>query len=244
MKKITKRQDINKEILERLINEGFTRHEMAEILNTTYSTIRSRIRIFNITGKSNHLKYSLNYMKDRRYGRLTVVDISGKTHVNKHGNTEKFYMCYCDCGNKKDISLNSLLRGYTKSCGCLRKELGKKFRGSHNNWKGCGDISGETFNKIKGCAKTRDIPFDLTIEYIWKLFLNQKKKCALTGLELKFRTSSYKYDGTASLDRIDSLKGYIEGNVQWVHKDINKMKQNLSDVDFIQYCKLVANHNP
>lgn len=41
---------------------------------------------------------------------------------------------------------------------------------------------------------------------------------------------------TASLDRIDSSKGYIEGNVQWLHKDINRLKINYSDEDLIQIC--------
>jgi hypothetical protein len=45
---------------------------------------------------------------------------------------------------------------------------------------------------------------------------------------------------TASLDRIDSSKGYIEGNLQWVHKDVNIMKMDLSQVEFIDYCVKVA----
>lgn len=34
----------------------------------------------------------------------------------------------------------------------------------------------------------------------------------------------------------------IEGNVQWVHKTINIMKQSLSDEEFIQYCRTVAKY--
>lgn len=48
---------------------------------------------------------------------------------------------------------------------------------------------------------------------------------------------------TASLDRIDSSKGYIEGNVQWVHKRINKMKLDDSDTEFIEWCRLIADFN-
>ena len=46
---------------------------------------------------------------------------------------------------------------------------------------------------------------------------------------------------TASLDRIDSSKGYVEGNVQWVHKMINMSKQQYSQEEFIDMCKAVAN---
>lgn len=48
---------------------------------------------------------------------------------------------------------------------------------------------------------------------------------------------------TASIDRIDNSKGYVEGNVQWVHKEINKMKFTKSDIDFVHFCTLVADHN-
>jgi len=47
---------------------------------------------------------------------------------------------------------------------------------------------------------------------------------------------------TASVDRIDSNKGYIKGNVQFVHKDINLMKNVLNIEYFIEMCKKIAKH--
>ena len=49
-------------------------------------------------------------------------------------------------------------------------------------------------------------------------------------------------DRTASIDRIDSSAGYVAGNIQFVHKHINKMKNNLDEQCFIEMCKLVAFH--
>lgn len=43
----------------------------------------------------------------------------------------------------------------------------------------------------------------------------------------------------ASLDRIDSLKGYAEGNVQWVHKTVDQMKWNLSQEELVKWCRLI-----
>ena len=40
------------------------------------------------------------------------------------------------------------------------------------------------------------------------------------------------YKGTASLDRIDSTKGYVRGNIQWVHKDINWFKRDYPKISF------------
>jgi len=42
---------------------------------------------------------------------------------------------------------------------------------------------------------------------------------------------------TASLDRIDSTKGYTLDNIQWVHKTLNRLKMNLDNQEFIEWCK-------
>lgn len=47
---------------------------------------------------------------------------------------------------------------------------------------------------------------------------------------------------TASLDRINSNLGYEPNNVQWVHKDINKMKLDYNQQYFINMCTYVVNH--
>jgi len=37
-------------------------------------------------------------------------------------------------------------------------------------------------------------------------------------------------------------KGYIIGNVQWVHRDINRMKWGMTEDVFIRWCKRVASN--
>lgn len=107
--------------------------------------------------------------------------------------------------------------------------------GSNNsNWKGCENISGSYFASIRCGAKYRNLPFLITIKQIWDIYKEQNGKCNLTGLPIYFS------DKTASLDRIDSSKGYIKENVQWVHQDINYMKQDFTEEKFITYCKLIA----
>ena len=49
-----------------------------------------------------------------------------------------------------------------------------------------------------------------------------------------------KNEQTASLDRIDNSKGYIVGNVQWVHKQVNFMKGTMEQKEFIKFCKLIS----
>lgn len=125
-----------------------------------------------------------------------------------------------------------------------QKEIRKK-----HNWKGYEEIAGTNWTYYKKGALSRGFDFDITIEYAWNLFLKQDRKCALSGQEIGFNTktgalSKYGYQkNTASLDRIDSKKGYIIGNVQWLHKDINKLKSNLDEKKFIKLCTLVSNMN-
>jgi hypothetical protein len=109
-----------------------------------------------------------------------------------------------------------------------------------------GEIHQSYLYLLKNRANRKKIDFDLDGDYLWKLFLQQNKKCALSGLVLVFPKAwgiKSKTQITASLDRINSSIGYIRGNVQWVHKTINTMKMNLSDKQFIYFCKKVAKYS-
>lgn len=177
----------------------------------------------------------------QKFGMLTVIKYAGKPGL-KHR-----WICQCECGSQKDIQENHLKTGNTKSCGCLHKRKGK----DSPFFKGFGEIPLDVFSVIKRGAKgggksnRKEKEFTVTIEYLWQLFLDQNRRCALTGLEIGFDgtvkenklTNTSKR--TASLDRVDSSKGYIEGNVQWVHKDINIMKNDLDNSTFLRYCSLV-----
>jgi len=67
-------------------------------------------------------------MKGQKFNRLTVVKFSHVQNGNAH------WVCSCECGNKTTVSRSSLKRETIKSCGCLRKEIGrKKFLKNPNN---------------------------------------------------------------------------------------------------------------
>lgn len=63
----------------------------------------------------------------------------------------------------------------------------------------------------------------------------------LTGWPIAFRPVGVKSGQTsASLDRIDSHQGYVLGNLQWVHKDIQRMKSDFSQERFLEVCSAVS----
>ncbi len=78
--------------------------------------------------------------------------------------------------------------------------------------------------------------FDIELSDLEELMIIQDKRCALTGAE-------FSNEVPPSLDRIDSSKGYIKGNIQLIQIKINIMKSNLSQDDFIYLCQEVANQN-
>jgi hypothetical protein len=80
------------------------------------------------------------------------------------------------------------------------------------------------------------LPIDITIQKTWELFKQQGGCCALSGLPLDIR------DGSASLDRIDNTRGYGSGNIQWIHKTLNHMKNDFPQPRFLELCRLVAKH--
>lgn len=170
------------------------------------------------------------------YNSLTVIDRLENDKYNK-----PMWKCRCNCGNESKVSSSNLKFGGTKNCKkCVIRPSGS----SNLLWTSIGKMSGYFYASIKDKAKRRNLEFSLSKEELYSYFEIQEEKCALTGVKLTFNIRKNKdYSGTASVDRIDSSKGYVKGNVQWVCKDINFAKQSLSQKDFIKMCELVANYN-
>ena len=97
--------------------------------------------------------------------------------------------------------------------------------------------------RVKNYKKRgRNLRCNITINDLVRLYHKHSGLCAISGI--KMTHVSYgtrgKYPFNISLDRIDSSKGYIEGNVQLVCCLVNHMKWD-SDMDvFIDMCKRIA----
>ena len=101
------------------------------------------------------------------------------------------------------------------------------------NKTGYSGLSGTHFTAMKAGAKRRNIAFDVEPEYLYKLYQSQQERCAITGVPISLIDVVYKNNPdwrviTASLDRIDSSKSYQPGNVWWVHKRVNRLKNDFS----------------
>ena len=204
-----------KEIIINLYSKG---HQVSEIIELCDFSV-SKQTIYNVLNEKKiplFRKTTKNYdnLIDKTFGHLKLIKIA---QTEKSGKYHRWRaICNCDCGEKNvDIAIHSL--GKTNSCGCDKTGYLKITGKNNSRFTGHEDISGRYWGRIKESAKTRNFEFNITIDYAWDLFLNQNKECALSGLPIKFSFTRNKNDESASLDRIDSKLGYVEGNVQWVH---------------------------
>lgn len=180
---------------------------------------------------------------NQRFGKLTVINKDPeKKPCGKYQVTR--WICKCDCGKTVSMIQSNLKR--QKSCGCSRSAWIKNRHGKTGcNWQGYEEISGAYFQSLKRGAKKRNLLFTIGIEEIWNLFLQQNRKCALTGIEISFhfRYKEKSKQQTASLDRINSSQGYTIDNIQWIHKELNLMKLDMSNSEFIEWCHKVKKYN-
>jgi transposase len=229
-------KNISKEALEKLYyDENMTILDIAKFFQVSLNTVANKLKRLNIKRRSPI--FTLDDLIGKTFDKLTVIGLSDKS--TKNGT--RLWECKCECGTIKEIPTHKIKSGEVKSCG----KCGRKKR-DPNDYP-YGEITIGFWNNIKRNALCRNLEFDITIEFIWELFLKQDRKCALTDIEIRMPSIIYSdrvatYDA-ASLDRIDSSKGYIKENVQWVHKYINYMKQDLSEEEFIFFCKKVAEKN-
>lgn len=160
-------------------------------------------------------------MIGEKFNRLTVlsfIDIR-----NRH----EYYLCRCDCGKERQIQKNSIVKGYTKSCGCYNKEVVSKT------------------HKIHGHRNTR-------IYHIWE---NMKQRCLNSnsphymkyggrGIGVCFEWLTFKnflewaegngYSKGLTLDREDNDLDYCPYNCRWItnmRQQGNKRNTRFVNVD-------------
>lgn len=214
-------------LIEEHINQKKTLREIAREKGCTVSCVMKYMKKYELLANE-----KIDDLTGQKFNMLTVLELS---HTK---NGTAYWKTKCDCGNIKIVRRGSLVRLNQVSCGCYNK---------NKEWKGCGDLSKSYLTRAENGARQRNLEFDITIEYAWKIYEQQKGICALSGIELIMdrqfgHNRGPKKKQTASLDRIDSTQGYVTGNIQWVHFLLNRMKSNLQENEFIDWCKKVADH--
>ena len=196
-----------------------------------------------------------------KFGNYTIVN-----DVIATDGKRTYWLVECICGRQNFVRTDILKSNQATKCRyCSNKEkfqknvdLGKMAtKGYSPKHFGEGDLCLSLYQTYITGAEKRGLEFDkenVTVKYLWELLVNQNFKCALSGVEIYLRgedktipltdNGNPRYElFNASLDRVDSSKGYIIGNVQWVHRQINIMKNAYSEDSFIEMCKKVVQAN-
>lgn len=197
----------------------------------------------------------------QKFGNYTVVTDEIATDGKK-----TYWLVECICGKQNFVRSDILKANQATKCrNCSNKEkfqknvdLGKMHsKGYSPAHQGEGDLCKSLYYTYTYRAKKRNIVFDqenVTIKYLWELLQKQNFTCPLSGIHIYLRgedktipltdNGNPRYElFNASLDRIDSSKGYIVGNVQWVHRKVNMMKNNLSEKEFLEFCEHIVQAN-
>lgn len=165
-----------------------------------------------------------------RFQRWTVL--GPDTAKGQRQGMALYWLCRCDCGAEHNVRAESLRNGSSRACSpCARSR--HETPGPLGSW---------YWSSVLTKAASRGLAVEVGPAYLVELFDQQGGRCALTGVALTLTRGFTRKKGaqTASLDRIDSALGYLPGNVQWVHKDVNRMKNVYGEDYFVEVCRAVA----
>lgn len=153
-----------------------------------------------------------NDLTNCKFGKLTVLKLDHKEQrYSKNGQKKGqiyFWLCQCDCGNKKIVEQRNLKTGHTTSCGCNYYTQGGK----------CHTKLYKILDGMKGrCQYPKNNRYKyygargIKIYEKWLDFKNFEKWAYENG-----------YKDGLSIDRIDVNGNYEPNNCRWVEKNINQ----------------------
>ncbi len=170
----------------------------------------------------------------QKFGKLTALQWH---RVDDHTVEKNIrWICVCECGDKHEVTAQNLKSGRTSAC----RKCGIKARAKKQIRNIKGPIPTTYWNRCIEGAAVRNLPFLISPDEAHEKYLEQKGRCAISGVLIGFRDRGTSHKHTASLDRIDSRLAYTKDNIQWVHVTINLMKNRIPETDFLSWCRLVC----
>jgi hypothetical protein len=195
---------------------------IAKHLNRSKASIKGLLKRLEV---KIHKRKNYEVEIGKHYDNIKVIKY---LYVNPNGN--KVWECLCDCGRILKKKTYEIMKNGRKKCKC---DLAKY----------PGSVSGKIFGSIRRRAKKKGIEFTITLEFIEELLKKQNYLCNLSDDPIYIDTrkiNGVRQKTNASLDRIDSSRGYTPDNVQWLKIKVNLMKWGFTQDDYIETCLKVA----
>lgn len=106
-----------------------------------------------------------------------------------------------------------------------------------NNWLEAENYPEEfLLKRAEEAAKARGLDFNLSLEDV-----TIPECCPLLNINMFFDRENPRHSGTPSLDRLDSTKGYVKGNVWIISLKANIMKNNASKEELLVFAQNIQN---
>ena len=141
------------------------------------------------------------------------------------------WVCECDCGSFSRPRGAALRTGVTLSCGCIV--------GGNNSLPEGEAAFNNLFNQYLFSARKRNLSFELSKDQLRSL---TKEDCYYCGREPSNVFTHARCNGVYiynGVDRLDSDKGYVNGNVVSCCKECNFAKQTSSVQEFLAMVKRI-----
>ena len=173
--------------------------------------------------------FDFNCLIGRTFGKLTVLNYSHrtpkicfdkKTGKKRIRGYRYFCECVCECGKHKIVNCDNLVRGKSKSCGCVSIEKNKNRFKTHGF-----------------CSKNKRI-HQIYKDMIYRCYCKQcrayrwygAKGIKVCDLWLNDENAffdfckNYGYNESMTIDRIDSDKDYCPENCRFVDSGFNALR--------------------
>jgi hypothetical protein len=155
----------------------------------------------------------------QQFGDLLVLRLKQRAPIK--------WECQCVCGNIVCVITADLRKLHTRSCGCLQRKAVILSNTTHGQTH---TLPFKLWLRAKRRAKDSNAEFSITpfdVKDVWPT----DNKCPILGITLECNPSgkSGPQRQSPSLDRIDSTKGYVKGNIAVISYHANLLKSNESN---------------
>jgi 5-methylcytosine-specific restriction endonuclease McrA len=193
-------------------------------MNTLTKERAAAMSLLSRKTQNRKLQINRNDLLNRRFGRWTVIE---QPFLQKTARM----ICRCDCGKTANKFRWDLLRGYSKSCGCLRKEVLSLPPDQR--------AISRLIKRYRYNARNVGLEFNLTRDQVLKITSSNCAYCGSYPITHRNETGSYRWNG---MDRIDRRKGYNADNVQPCCWPCNFAKGKSTQDEFLSLIKRIYEH--
>lgn len=169
---------------------------------------------------------------------IIVLKLKKEVNRQRKKNPNANFYCSLSCSGKQNASHLAGRYPFVAGSPQHAKAL-EAAKQKNTKYTGVLKFVAETLKRVR----RRDPSHNLTVEYLLDLWDGQHERCAISNIPIQI--DAIDYVQMASLDRIDSEKGYVQGNVQYVSCSINFAKSTMSDTRVEQFLRLICeNYKP